>query len=1291
MIARRFVAMTVTFAVSIVAVVHADGEESPVQAAPVEVFPLPANTVFERHVVGETGTTTAAGERLIYSNTLGTFAFAAGAGRLVSDDISTTVPNNCKLRRYEFPVVGKVDPNGMGGPYTVDFAIYSTCPLSVSSTIRPSLIIPGTVGQAVFPDDAPRLISFVTAADTYLPANFWFSVKFSRNNAGVVMGTPALSGFSGDQFDYPQFPCSANFGGFPDDPQASFNLEIYGDAECANAFAGYKNHIPNNNKFNPGANVWFADDIQLGVDECQMIGYEVAVKGVGFYEFEIRNNCDGPLIGGTQKYFTIPSGTETRIARFNFAQPIALPQNLWFSARVNNSTGGVVVTGQQACIGRTEDLISVIGEDGACNLIRIPGSGIHSAFDLTITCAGSPPVGACCDMALTDANGEAVCREVPRMNCPSPWPQWSSTLQPSWVEGASCDPDPFPFPCGAAACCRPDQVCENLTQNECNSVPPLDGPRQWQRGLYCGVDDQVCPWVPCLSRLGDCLATHDAPGCWPSDCCVDVCDADSFCCLVEWDRLCVETANMLCTGLHDHDECSNRYAGYAALSVEADSVTLFSNVGATQNELDPGFCCRSDTPGATGFGTTWFKFVATDTSARVSACDSDPANNSLLQVFAAGDPTTEETACATLSMIACSDDVEGCGGGTHGRICVQSLVPGQTYYVMVAAKTLETEGLYELEIRSPCFEEPIWNPDDCNANTLPDGCELGSGTASDCNLNRILDECDITNESSTDCNSNRAPDECDLAENSSGDCNNNRIPDECEQDCNDNHVPDDCDLADGTSRDCQPNGSPDECDVSSGASVDCNDDLIPDECTDYRQTLRPDTPSYSFGESISVEGDLLLVGGPGAAYVFRRIGPLWKQEEKLMSPVPNASFGSSVALANGQAFVLGHPPSSSPDAIWGAVFVFSHDSKGWHHDATLVVDDVEPKRSLWLVSAHQDHVAVSAFWSGISIPEATPAAIVYVFRRDGTTWKQEAKLPPLAGGFGTAIALHGDCAAIGAYGDSLNGIEKAGSVYLYRRNGALWLFEARITSPEPQEYGYFGSALALRDGLLVVAGYTGSNCPEARCQEAVVFRHEGNAWVLDGRVADPVRGLWPGSVDFIHNGMMVMSPPVRADDPTVGYVYQRLVSGNWNRIAVLRSPELHSGDLFLTAVRGATDSAIVSIWPLWSGSPTSYVNIFAVAGSDCNGNHVADSCDLRDGTSGDCNANDIPDECDALPPFDSDFDGGVDLMDLAGFQRCFTGPGPVKLAPCCKMFDAEPDGDVDLTDFVAFRGAFVGP
>ena len=122
---------------------------------------------------------------------------------------------------------------------------------------------------------------------------------------------------------------------------------------------------------------------------------------------------------------------------------------------------------------------------------------------------------------------------------------------------------------------------------------------------------------------------------------------------------------------------------------------------------------------------------------------------------------------------------------------------------------------------------------DCNANGIPDQCDIASGFSADCDRNGIPDECD----SAADCNTNGQPDICDIADGTSPDCNADGTPDECEvppigpgPDCNLNGVPDACDIAGGTSLDCNTNGIPDECDIANMTSPDCTGNGIPDEC-----------------------------------------------------------------------------------------------------------------------------------------------------------------------------------------------------------------------------------------------------------------------------------------------------------------------------------------------------------------------------------------------------------------------------------------------------------------------------
>ncbi|MCK4660180.1 MAG: matrixin family metalloprotease, partial [Phycisphaerae bacterium] len=124
---------------------------------------------------------------------------------------------------------------------------------------------------------------------------------------------------------------------------------------------------------------------------------------------------------------------------------------------------------------------------------------------------------------------------------------------------------------------------------------------------------------------------------------------------------------------------------------------------------------------------------------------------------------------------------------------------------------------------------------DCNANGIPDECDISCTAAEDCNIDGCGTSVDCDNdgtpdECEPDCNTNGVPDDTDIAAGTSNDCNDNAVPDECEPDCNDNGVADACDISGATSEDCQPNGIPDDCELT--GTNDCNGNDVPDECED---------------------------------------------------------------------------------------------------------------------------------------------------------------------------------------------------------------------------------------------------------------------------------------------------------------------------------------------------------------------------------------------------------------------------------------------------------------------------
>ncbi len=1256
----------------LVLVLPAHGQDGPeAGSAELRPIPVPQGTVFQRHEVflGDRGPESVAGkgEVLIYSNTQGALGIPLGAG-LGADDIATVAADGCGLRRFEFPVMGRVDPARGGGPYTVNWAFYRTCPQAVPGPDRPALVLAGTDGSGSFPDDSPRTISVTIAGEQgiALSTNVWFAVSFNRANAGVVGGNPPLLGMSCDHFDYQgSFPCGSGLGGYPDHPQASFNLQMWADAgTCTDAFVGYKNTRPSGPTLNPGYDVYLIDDIELGVESCEMIAYEVALLGQGFYTMEMRNGCETLPIPGTQKFFGNNNDTVVQTARFAFDPPITLPRDFFFAGMVNNSTASYVVTGRQACVGATADSFFVhLG--GTCSPVRA-SQGLHAGLDLTITCAGRPPVGACCDEVVMECEGgpddgkpccpvgmdlspyclaeptlhdsypactspgtcEAVCRELPEMNCP--WPPRFSTLQPQWAEGASCNHDPFPLPCGVAACCRPDQVCENLTQNECNAVPPLDRPRLWGKGRFCDLNGQRCPFVACLTREGECAASHDPGGCPDYECCSDVCDADSWCCLVEWDRVCVQLAEQMCPNAVGNDECND------AVVVEADSSTFMSNLAATESDNDPGYCCRGDTPDAPGLGTAWFRFVATDTSARVSTCNSDPAHDSLFQVFAVGDPSTEETACATLSRIACSDDVEGCStSGHHGQVCITGLTPGDTYYVMLAAKTPETKGLYELEIRSPCFEQPIWNPNDCNENKLPDGCELGRGTASDCNRNDILDECEIASGGSFDCDGNGFLDECvgvldTLAPSPplpSGAFGSSVVMDE--------HW---IVVGTGNADPAPPEGYP---------------------LYVFKRTLRgwqeaarfylPDIPAFVDMD----EGWIVTSTDPnGLAYLLRLDGENWIPAGMVQGPVLRCTrYGAPVAI-DGDTIALGtgfcQDCQKHGTMYQGReVVVLRRKGSSWIEEARLL-----PPPGYFSMGGS---VAVDGDGVLVGAPECWWGT-AFVFRRTGTTWEHEATLIPYdgAGAFGRSVALSGDIAIVGAtVAGAPNGTE-SGAVYVFRRAGFSWLQEGKLTPSDAAPFDRFGWSVGFSGNTIVVGAYYK--------RTGYVFHRHGREWIEEAKLLPPATSLayqFGNSVSTDGSLIVVGAPGAALDTSSnagVGYVFQ-------------------------PARQDCNQNDVPDLCDLRDGKAI-----------DCNQDDVPDECTLADGTSPDCNGDGTLDECQVLPPAaDVDFDGDTDLLDLAAFMRCYTGPGKTTLGTCCGVFDIASDSAVDGLDFRGFFALFEGP
>ncbi len=475
--------------------------------------------------------------------------------------------------------------------------------------------------------------------------------------------------------------------------------------------------------------------------------------------------------------------------------------------------------------------------------------------------------------------------------------------------------------------------------------------------------------------------------------------------------------------------------------------------------------------------------------------------------------------------------------------------------------------------------------------------------------------------------------------------------------------------------------------------------------------------------------------------MFRREDTTWIEETKLTASDMDAGdyFGASVSLDVDVA-VVGAYRNSDAGAESGSAYVFHRLGTDWTEAAKLTGSDTaEDDWFGWSVSISGDIVVVGAPGHD---HVGLDSGAVYVFRREGNTWVQQSKLtPPDAepfDTFGYSVSVNSGAVLVGAIGDDDRGSE-AGAVYVYQQvnddcngNGIGDSCEADrdadgvidecdpcpLDNPDDSDAdgvcdatdacpgfddGLDADADGVPDdcdicpgaddrvdgdadlipddcdlcgdtptGLLVdIDGctlQTGPCCfPAGICVDdtstAPCELFPGGAYYGDGLTCDGdpdgdgVVGCSDGcplDAGKTHPG--VCGCGARDDDAdTDGFVDcvdQCLATPIDVIVNACGCPQLGA---CCSAGGGCFEDVEQAICPALGGS-------YQGDGSGC-----ADGCNLGD----------------------PDMDGDVDLLDIAGLQRCFGGG----VAPSaeCSFLDTDRCGTIDLSDFAAFEAAMTGP
>lgn len=333
-----------------------------------------------------------------------------------------------------------------------------------------------------------------------------------------------------------------------------------------------------------------------------------------------------------------------------------------------------------------------------------------------------------------------------------------------------------------------------------------------------------------------------------------------------------------------------------------------------------------------------------------------------------------------------------------------------------------------------------------------------------------------------------------------------------------------------------------------------------------------------FGVSVATDGDYAIVGAyaddhggnesVGSAYVYERSGGVWSQATKLTSSDGAAwdSFGFSVAISGDYA-VVGASGDDDAGPSCGSIYVFQRTGSDWTEVAKLTaLDGASGDYFGSSVSISGDYIVVGAYGNDDS---GSYSGSAYVFERSGSDWTEVAKLtaPGAAANdsFGKEVAISGSTLVVGAQGDDDKG-SSSGSVFVYERGTATWGLVSKLTAIDGASNDYFGQALSIDAGRLIVGAY-GNSDNGSGSGSAYVFELSAGEWEEIAKLTAPDAA---GGDNFGISVAIVGEYAVvgayghddNGTDAGVAYLYQRNVLDEWVYVTTFSASDGADGDNF---------------------------------------------------------------------------------------------------------------------------------
>jgi hypothetical protein len=327
------------------------------------------------------------------------------------------------------------------------------------------------------------------------------------------------------------------------------------------------------------------------------------------------------------------------------------------------------------------------------------------------------------------------------------------------------------------------------------------------------------------------------------------------------------------------------------------------------------------------------------------------------------------------------------------------------------------------------------------------------------------------------------------------------------------------------------------------------------------------------GFAVSVDGNTALIG----AYVYVRTGDVWIEQAKLEASDSTYSFGNSVSIDGDTAVVTG-AFGDDPEFAPGAAYVFVRAGDVWTEQAKLTSDS-----ELWdafgcAVAIDGDTIVVGA--NGDDDNENGIGA-AHIFVRTDDVWTKQSKIVasdyPSFDRFGDSVSIDGDTVVIGAPHDGRNGWN-AGAAYVFVRTGDVWTEQAKILASDGAAEDRFGLSVSVF-GDTVIIGTPHRPESESAAGAAYVFVRTGDTWTEQTKLvaSDSKIDDWFGNSVSVFGDTATIGaphpgyPPIA---PGAAYMFRR-INDDWVEQAVLISSDGEEGDLFGWSVSHDNHTALI--------------------------------------------------------------------------------------------------------------------